>query len=99
MKANSIAGAGLNTNTVENAKKDVVPGTDKTYFELYAYVSATNATSFMGFVNLDRQAYANYNDETRLFPPRPRLSVLLLREQCLTRTSVLHSLSQPIALQ
>ena len=50
-----LSGAGLNTNAVESAKADGL-------FDDYAYVSLTNGTSYMGFVNLHRAATANFND-------------------------------------
>lgn len=62
MKANTIAGAGLNANALQQAKTDKVPGTDKTYFEAYCYVSGTDATSFMAFFNLNRQQFQNGAD-------------------------------------
>lgn len=62
MKANTIAGAGLNANALQQAKTDKVPGTDKTYFDAYCYVSGTNATSYMAFFNLNRQQYVNVAD-------------------------------------
>jgi len=62
MKTGALDGAGLNASALVEAKKDVVPGTDKTYFELYGYVSSTDATSFMAFYNVNRDAHANFND-------------------------------------
>ena len=45
----------LTTARAEMARNDAL-------FDDYAYVSSTNATSFIGFYNLNRQAFANYND-------------------------------------
>ncbi len=56
-KAGTISGCGLNTAAVEAARKDGL-------FDQYAYVSDTNATSYMAFFNINRKAYANYNDAT-----------------------------------
>ncbi len=55
--AEEIAGAGLNTDSMAKAKTDG-------NFEKYAYVSSTDATSYPAFLNLYRQAYANFNDNT-----------------------------------
>ena len=55
MKANIIAGAGLNSSAVEVAKQDG-------WFDQYKYVSGTDATSYMGFLNIYRTAFANTND-------------------------------------
>ncbi len=54
-KAGTIDGAGLNNSSVEAAKKDGL-------FDQFAYVSDTDATSFMAFFNIARKAYANFND-------------------------------------
>ena len=56
-KAEIIAGAGLNSSATEQAKADGL-------FDTCAYVSSTNATSFMGFFNINRMAFANFNDAT-----------------------------------
>lgn len=56
--AGTIDGCSLNTSTIELAKADG-------NFDLYSYVSNTNAVSYCGFMNLNRQAYANYNDITK----------------------------------
>ncbi len=55
--AGTIAGAGLNTSSIEVAKADGV-------FDQYAYVSGTEATTFNGFLNINRKAFANFNDAT-----------------------------------
>ena len=53
--AGTLDGCGMNTAAVEAAKKD---GT----FDEYAYVSDTDATSYMAFFNVMRNAFANMND-------------------------------------
>ena len=55
MVAGTIDGCGLNSSTLETAKADG-------NFEKYGYVSATDATSFMAFYNLNRTVLANVND-------------------------------------
>lgn len=57
MKAGDISGAGLNTSTIEMAKADGL-------FDEYAYTSETEATSFVAWLNVNRKAFANYNDNT-----------------------------------
>ena len=52
-----VSGVGLNTTTVKLAKEDKL-------FDDYAYVSNTDATSYMAFLNINRAAYANVNDES-----------------------------------
>lgn len=53
--AGTTDGTGLNTANTETCKKDG-------YFDDYAYVSDTNATSYMAFLNLNRAVFANVND-------------------------------------
>ena len=58
-----LDGSGLNASSLVKAREDKVPGTDKTYFEMYGYVSATDATSFMAFYNIKRDTFANIQDQ------------------------------------
>ena len=55
MLAGDITGAGLNTATTEIAKAEGK-------FDEYAYVSDTDATAFTEWMNVNRKAYANFND-------------------------------------
>ena len=59
-KAGTLDGAGLNADSVTQAKTDKVG--EKTYFDEYHYVSATDATAFGTFFNINRTAYANAQD-------------------------------------
>ena len=52
-----LSGSGLNAAALEACKNDGL-------FETYGYVSATDATSYMAFVNVNRGIFHNYNDET-----------------------------------
>lgn len=56
-----LDGAGLNASAVVAAKADGV-------FDTLAYISATDATSFMAFYNVNRLAFANINDGTVASP-------------------------------
>jgi ABC-type oligopeptide transport system substrate-binding subunit len=58
-KAGVLDGAGLNASAVVKAKEDNL-------YDTYSYVSSTDATSFMSFVNVNRAAYANIADETKV---------------------------------
>ncbi len=55
MKAGVIDGCGLNASSLEKARTEDM-------FDDYAYVSATDATTFGGFYNVNRAAYANVNN-------------------------------------
>ena len=57
LKAGVLDGASLNTSTIETAKTEGL-------FDDYAYVTDTEATSYMAFYNLNRAAFANTNDDT-----------------------------------
>ena len=57
-KAGVLDGAGLNANAVVQSKNDNL-------YDTYAYVSSTDATAFMSFVNVNRSAYTNANDESK----------------------------------
>lgn len=59
-KAGTLDGAVLNADSVAQAKTDKVG--EKTYFDEYHYVTATDATAFGTFVNINRTAYANAQD-------------------------------------
>ncbi|WP_461876959.1 ABC transporter substrate-binding protein [Fusicatenibacter sp.] len=56
-KAGTVDYVNLNTSTMETAKSEGL-------YDQYAVVSDTDATSFMGFYNLNRTATANANDGT-----------------------------------
>lgn len=63
MKSGVIDGAALNSTSLELARQDKVEGTDKTWFDTYHYVTSTDATAFMAFMNINRTAYANVQDK------------------------------------
>ena len=56
-KAGTLDGAGLNPSTITVCKEDGL-------FDDYAYISLTDATSFMAFINVNRYAFANVADTT-----------------------------------
>ncbi len=59
VKSGVIDIAGLNPSTIPMAK-------DEGLFDEYAYISRTDATTYNGFFNLNRQAYANTKDSTKV---------------------------------
>lgn len=63
MKAGTIDGAGLNSSSLELAKGDG-------WFDMYNYITSTDATSYMGFYNVARTAFANANDTTTVVSPQ-----------------------------
>lgn len=57
MLAGTLSGCNLNTSAMELAKKDG-------NFDKYAYVADNDATTYNSFCNLNREVYANVNDNT-----------------------------------
>ena len=53
--AGTLDGAGLNESALEAAKKDG-------NYDKHGYIADTDATSYCGFLNMRRSAFANYND-------------------------------------
>lgn len=70
MKTGALDGAGLNASALVQAREDLAPNSDKTYFELYGYVSATDAVSFMAFYNVNRAAFSNVVSDNALVSPK-----------------------------
>ena len=60
--AGDIAGASLNTESTVKAKSDGI-------FDDYSYVSDTNATTYVGFLVINRNRYANFNDDSVAVSP------------------------------
>lgn len=58
-KAGTLDGCGLSSASLEACEADG-------NFEKYCTVSDTDATSYVLFLNLNRNAYANFNDETKV---------------------------------
>lgn len=56
-------GIKLTSATLEMAKNDGL-------FDEYAYISDTDATTYVAFFNVDRTAFANFNDETTVVSPQ-----------------------------
>ena len=60
----TIDGCNLTPARLEQAKIDKLDGDSETVFDKYYYISSTDATSFMGFFNLARGSWGNFNDPT-----------------------------------
>jgi len=57
-KAGVTDGSGLNASAIVSAKADGL-------FDKHAYVTDTDGTTFCGFLNVNRKAFANFNDATQ----------------------------------
>lgn len=62
-KAGTLAGAGLRAEALELAKTEKPEGQDKTYLELYGYVSRCDGTTFPGWNNVYRNTWNNYDND------------------------------------
>ena len=57
-------------DTTLGAAKSTDSGDGTSIFDKYHYIGATDGTTFNGFMNLNRQVYANTNDTTRMVSPK-----------------------------
>ena len=65
-KSGVCDGSGLGAEALELAKMEKLDGDDQTIFEKYHYNSATDASTYLGWLNLNRLQWCNYNDDTKL---------------------------------
>ena len=65
-------GLSFNSSALEQGQSTAVPDDPDglTYFDKYAYAVTEDDTSFINWVNLNRSAYANFNDETQVVSPK-----------------------------
>ena len=63
-KAGVTDSCALNTNVIETSRTEIPEGQTQSYYDLYHYISRTDATSFVTFFNANRMLYANFNDPT-----------------------------------
>lgn len=70
LKAGVTDQCGLSSSTLELAKSEKVDGDEGTIFDTYAYVTATGVTSYINFMNVNRQTWANARDNTEAVSPQ-----------------------------
>ena len=63
-KDGTVAGCSFNSSALVLAKEEKPEGADATYFDLYSYTTKNSATTYCGWVNLNRGTWANFNDNT-----------------------------------
>ena len=63
--AGTLDGCGFNANALEQAKQDIDPVTNETYFDAYNYTAVGGKYSYSACFNLNRQAYTNVNDTSK----------------------------------
>ena len=52
----------FNSSALVLAKEEKPEGADQTYFDLYSYTTTNDATTYCGWVNVNRGTWTNYND-------------------------------------
>lgn len=62
--AGSVAAAAFNSSALVQARQDIPDGEEKSYFDLYHYTTTNSATTYSGWLNLNRAMFHNFNDET-----------------------------------
>ena len=55
----------FNASALVQAQQDIPEGKDATYFDLYHYTTTNSATCYVAWLNLNRTAFANFNDATQ----------------------------------
>lgn len=88
-KAGTVDYVNLNTLTMETAKSEGL-------YDQYAVVSDTDATSYMGFYNINRTATANANDGTTAKSTKSDEEIREQTKHCRTFTSEERSALQQI---
>ncbi len=69
-KSGEFAAGGFNASALEVAKTEVPEGETETYFDLYHYTTTNSATTYCGWMNMNRGIWANYNDSTKVVSPQ-----------------------------
>lgn len=65
MIAGTIDGCGLNEQALAKAKQETSIDKTNNNFEKYHYITKTDSTAFGGFMNVNRKAFVNFDDETK----------------------------------
>lgn len=63
-KAGIVSGCAFNDSALVLAKEEKPEGADASYFDLYNFTTKNSATTYCGWVNMNRSTWANYNDNT-----------------------------------
>ncbi len=69
-KAGVQDGVTLTDSVLKQAQEDKLDGDDETIFDKYHYISDTNATTYNGFYNVNRYAFAVAADDTKVISPQ-----------------------------
>ena len=65
-----VSGCAFNSSSLVLAQQDVPDGETQTYFDLYHYTTTNSATCYVAWLNLNRAAFANFNDATQGISPK-----------------------------
>lgn len=69
-KAGTLSGCAFNNSSLELAKSEIPEGETENYFDLYHYTTTNSATCYCMWLNLNRRAFANINDNTQGISPK-----------------------------
>ena len=75
-------GSGLGESSLTLARTQTttdIHGNSGTYFDLYHYVGQNDATTGMGFYNLNRKAFSNFNDSSKAVSPKDEVAQAVTR--------------------
>lgn len=64
-KAGTLDSVGITANNRETAQKESPEGETESYYDLYHFLGRTTSTSFVGFFNVNRYKYSNFNDSSK----------------------------------
>lgn len=64
VKDGSLSAVGMSSNVQKQAKEEIPEGETESYFDLYAYQTTLDASTFPAWVNLNRGSWTNYDDES-----------------------------------
>ena len=74
------SGCGFNASALELAKTEIPEGETETYFNLYAYVSSGTGTTYVGWWNVNRGVWTNYDDPSQGVSPKSDDEIARFRE-------------------
>ena len=68
--AGTVANTALNSYSLPLAKEAIPEGETESYFDLYTITTTNSATCYVGWYNVNRGIWHNYNDESAVVSPQ-----------------------------
>ena len=66
----TVNGCSFNASSLVQAKEDIPEGEEASYFDPYHYTTTNSATCYCAWLNINRAAFANFNDATQGVSPK-----------------------------